>query len=183
MTSQNNLQSRFQSILRFIKFRILHIDDSPHRIAIGVALGLFIAWTPLIGLHIFLALMLTFLLKANKFAALASIWASNPLTFIFIYYPNYLFGKWLLKCFQPCTSAQSTDLQSNLHHLFSSFTNVFTADFWNNIFIVLFKQGQALWLGSVVLGLLVAGAGYTAAYLIIKSHRKKLFQKTASANC
>jgi hypothetical protein len=181
--SQNNSRERFQRVLRFIRFRILHIDDSPHRIALGIALGLFIAWIPLIGLHIFLALALAFLLRANKFAALTSIWVSNPLTFFLIYYPNYLFGKGLLKYFCPPNLAQSTNSQYNPSYPFSRFADIFSVDFRNNIFAVLFKQGQSLWLGSVVLGLLVACAGYLTAYLLIKSHRKNLLQKSASANC
>ncbi len=36
-------------VINFLKFRILHIDDSPHRIALGVALGLFTAYLPPLG--------------------------------------------------------------------------------------------------------------------------------------
>lgn len=182
MISQNNLRERLQRFVSFIKFHVLHIDDTPHRIALGIALGLFIAWTPLIGLHIFLALILAFLLRANKFTAITFVWVSNPLTFIPIYYPNYLFGKKLLTLLNPASAAQSADSQNNHTLMLPHFADIFTADFWNNIFIVLFKQGQALWLGSVILGLFVGGAGYLLTYLLIKSHRKKLLLKSLSAN-
>ncbi len=181
MISKKPFQGSFQRILRFIKFRVLHIDDTPHRIALGVAVGLFIAWLPLIGLHIFLALAMAFLLRANKFAAITSIWVSNPLTFFLIYYPNYLFGKGLLKYFCPGTSTQSTSLQYNPFYPFSGFADIFTANFWNNIFVVLFKQGQPLWLGSVVLGLFVACAGYFLTYLLVNSRRKSLLRESVSA--
>ena len=59
-----------------MNIKILHIDDSPHKISLGLAIGLFIAWTPLLGLHILLVIALTMLLRANKFAALVSVWVS-----------------------------------------------------------------------------------------------------------
>ena len=43
---------------RFIKYRVLHVDDTPHRIALGVALGFFVTWTPTIGVQIVLILLL-----------------------------------------------------------------------------------------------------------------------------
>ena len=172
MISKKIFPQKYQLILRFIKFRVLHIDDTPHRIALGIALGLFIAWTPLLGVHIFLALLLAFLLRANKFAAIASIWVSNPFTFVLIYYPNYLLGKILLKYFYPA-AAQSADLQADTPDLFSGFADIFTVDFWRNITVFFFEQGWPLWLGSIVMGLIVAGAGYCVTYVLIISHRKK----------
>jgi uncharacterized protein (DUF2062 family) len=38
-------------LIRFLEYKILHIEDTPHKISLGVALGLFIAWSPLLGLH------------------------------------------------------------------------------------------------------------------------------------
>ena len=79
--------------ISFLKFRVLHVDDSPHRIAMGVALGLFTAYLPPLWFHIILVLSVAGILRANKFVALTFIWASNPFTFIPIYYPNYLLGR------------------------------------------------------------------------------------------
>ena len=46
----------FGPIVRFIKCRILHVNDSHNKIALGVAIGLFVGWTPLIGLHTLIVL-------------------------------------------------------------------------------------------------------------------------------
>ena len=80
-------------VINFIKYRVLHVDDSPHRIALGVSIGLFAAYLPPLGIHILAALILSFLLRANKFVAVTFVWLSNPFTFVFIYYPNYLMGR------------------------------------------------------------------------------------------
>ncbi|MBW8035386.1 MAG: DUF2062 domain-containing protein, partial [Planctomycetes bacterium] len=56
-------------LIHFITHKILHVDDSPNRIALGAAIGLFIAWTPAVGLHTLIVLAITSLTKANKFVA------------------------------------------------------------------------------------------------------------------
>ena len=46
---------RLRPVLRFVKFRILHVDDSPERIARGLAIGVFISYLPLMGIQMALA--------------------------------------------------------------------------------------------------------------------------------
>ncbi|MCK5473761.1 MAG: DUF2062 domain-containing protein, partial [Planctomycetes bacterium] len=76
------------------------MNDTPHRIAMGTALGLFVAWTPVLGLHILMVLGLALLLRANKFVAIVFIWVNNPLTMAAIYYPSYLLGRTILQPFR-----------------------------------------------------------------------------------
>ena len=160
---------------QFIQLRILHTEDSTHKIALGVALGLLIAWTPTLGIHIYLALALTFLFRANKFAALICIWVSNPLTIIAIFYPSYLVGNYVLKYFNP--EAQLTNTQ--IKEIFNQFrsmpvlTQFFQIEFWKNIFLFLWQRGPALWMGSIVIGTIVATAGYFTTYYLVLWYRKK----------
>jgi uncharacterized protein (DUF2062 family) len=167
-------KSRLNQWLRFFKFRLLHANDSPHRIALGAALGLFVAWTPLIGLHILVVLALTFLLRANKFVAVVSVWVSNPFTFIAIYYPNYLFGGALLRFVNP--QRQVSDQQ--VRQMFSRFDmpalghGFFHAEFWQNLFSLLCRMGPELWVGSVIMGSVVGSIGYLVVYRIIKWYRE-----------
>ncbi len=158
---------------RFLKFRILHVNDSPHRIAMGVALGLFIAWTPALGFHIFIALGLAILLRANKFVALLFIWANNPFTLIPIYYPNYLLGRAIMKTFHCKTELSSAQTQEMFSRIGSSasFAGIFHWRFWQNLFTFLWQKGPELWLGSLIIGLLVALAGYFITYRFIRWYR------------
>ena len=89
------------TINRFIKYRVLHIDDSPHRIALGVSIGLFVAWMPAIGFHIPIVLVLAWLLRANKFVAFTFIWVANIFTFVPILYTNYFIGWTIRHYFNP----------------------------------------------------------------------------------
>ncbi|HKI70697.1 MAG TPA: DUF2062 domain-containing protein, partial [Verrucomicrobiae bacterium] len=84
-------------IERFFVYRVLHVDDTPHRIALGVAVGIFVAWTPTVGFQMILTIILATLLRANKLVGIPFVWISNPFTLGVIYYPNYLLGKFILQ--------------------------------------------------------------------------------------
>lgn len=163
-------------LLRFLEYKILHIEDSPHKIALGLALGMFIAWTPLMGLHIFIALVLSMLLRANKFAALVSIWVSNVFTFFIIYYPSYLLGSFLFNIFAPertLTREQVADAFNKLFGPANFLTGIFTKQYWSD-FISLSKTiGPELWLGCLIIGSIVAICSYFICYKLIIKHRAK----------
>ena len=60
---------------------ILHLDDSPHRIAMAFSLGVFIAFSPFIGLHLISAVFLAWVLRLNTVAVLLGTMLNNPWTF------------------------------------------------------------------------------------------------------
>lgn len=69
---------------RYLRHRASRIPDAPHRIARGIACGVFASFTPLFGLHFFLAVFLAWVARGNVIAALIGTAAGNPLTFPFI---------------------------------------------------------------------------------------------------
>jgi uncharacterized protein (DUF2062 family) len=81
---------------RFIIRRVLHTDDPPHQLALGVAIGIFVALTPTGGFQTALVVFLAWLMGANKVIGIPFVWISNPATLVPIYYPCYLVGRFLL---------------------------------------------------------------------------------------
>lgn len=69
---------------RYLRHRAGRLPDAPHRIARGIACGVFASFTPLFGLHFFLAVLLAWIARGNVIAALIGTAAGNPLTFPFI---------------------------------------------------------------------------------------------------
>jgi len=67
--------------LEYLGHRMRRLPDTPHRIALGCACGVFASFTPLFGLHFILALVLARLVGGNGLAALIGTAAGNPLTF------------------------------------------------------------------------------------------------------
>jgi hypothetical protein len=80
MRLKTSTRLMFRRVRRFVVYKILHVDDTPHRIALGAAVGVFVAWTPFYGLHMVLVVAISALLRANKVVGLPLTWLSNPVT-------------------------------------------------------------------------------------------------------
>ncbi len=68
--------------LHYVKHRLRRLPDPPHRIARGIFAGIFVTFSPLFGLHFFLAAGLAWVMRGNMLAALLSTFIGNPLTFV-----------------------------------------------------------------------------------------------------
>jgi uncharacterized protein len=161
--------------IRFVKFRVLHVDDSPHRIAMGVALGLFAAYLPPLWFHIILVLSVAGILQANKFVALTFIWASNPFTFIPIYYPNYLLGRAVLGWLYTEQRLGAGEIAT----MFDNFsfgkivTGICTAEFWSQLGSLTVKVGFEMLIGGIIIGGAIAVASYFATNRLVCWYRVK----------
>jgi uncharacterized protein (DUF2062 family) len=80
----------------FLMHTVLHTDDPPRRLALGAAIGIFVAFTPTFGFQMVLVVFIAWLLRANKAVGLPIVWISNPATMGFIYYVCYMIGCLLL---------------------------------------------------------------------------------------
>ncbi|MFC1676730.1 DUF2062 domain-containing protein [Planctomycetota bacterium] len=162
-------------IVRFVKYHILHIDDSAHRIAMGVAIGLFVGWTPLIGLHTLIVLPLALLVRANKFVAIAFVWVTNVFTAVPIYYFNYLVGRILLGSLRGEQLLTRREV-AGLFRKFLSFDNIVASfcrdDFLRRLWTLLVNIRTELWVGSLIIGSAVSVTAYFVFYRLIKWHRK-----------
>lgn len=58
--------------------RLLHTHDTPHRTAVAFSLGVFLAFSPLLGLHTALGLALAFAFGLNRVAVLLGVYVNLP---------------------------------------------------------------------------------------------------------
>jgi uncharacterized protein len=81
--------------MRFVVIRairgVLHLSDTPHRIAIGSAAGLFIMPLPMPG-QVILGPLLARILGGNLVASIPWTWVNNPFTVLFFVYGQYRLG-------------------------------------------------------------------------------------------
>ena len=165
-----------RQIERFVIYRVLHVDDTPHRLALGIALGIFIAWTPTIGFQMVLVLLLAPILRANGRVGIPLVWISNPLTLALIYYPNYLLGRYMLGVFVERPSLgfnyqQLREILGTVHGVGYMLRHFFEIDFWRNLGELLLNMGFDLWVGSVVMGFIFGGISYIASHRFIIWYR------------
>lgn len=71
---------------------LLRQKDTPHRIALGAALGIFVGILPIMGIQMTVVTLLALPCRANLKAAVAGVWVSNPITFLPMYFGYYKFG-------------------------------------------------------------------------------------------
>lgn len=154
---------------RFFVYRVLHVDDTPHRIALGLAIGIFVTWTPTIGFQMALTVALAWVLRANKAVGVPFVWISNPLTLLPIYWPSYRLGCWLLggnydsrRFFDFLAAAASP----------GGFLERLGA-FWRSVWLIFWP----LWVGSVVVALLLGVLAYFATLYAVIKYRQHWHRK------
>ena len=77
--------------------RLLALDDPPERTALAFSLGVFIAFSPFLGLHTILATLIAFLFRFNKVAVYTGTFINNPfLTLVPIIIASYAIGAYIL---------------------------------------------------------------------------------------
>ncbi len=76
--------------------KILTTNDSPHKLAMGFAIGVFWGIMPTFGIAIIFSLPTAVLLKANKVTTILGTFVSNPFTTPFFYAFSYKMGSFIL---------------------------------------------------------------------------------------
>lgn len=99
----------------YFRKRILRLTASPHAVAAGVAAGIISSWTPFMGFHILLALVIAYLLAGNLAAAALGTAFGNPLTLPLIWASTWEVGEVILG-----REAGHAGEAIDLHHLWHS---------------------------------------------------------------
>ena len=146
-----------EKLSQFLK-KLLALEDTPERIAKAFALGVFLAFSPLIGLHIVLGFGLAFFCGLNRFAMLLGLFINNPWTLIPIYTAGTYLGG-LLIGFPQMPALPSFELRS-----------LWSVDFWGQL------AGQwhilkPMVVGSFILSIFLSAFSYIAALALIRQRR------------
>ncbi len=72
-SSQPGVWARLRRSASGLHFRLVTIEDTPHSIALGVAIGIFFGFTPLWSLKTLLSIAVAWVCKSNKIAAAISV--------------------------------------------------------------------------------------------------------------
>lgn len=87
----NGWRQKFRDFIQKVKT----LQGDPTYIAKGIAIGVFVGITPTIPLHTGIAIILAFIFKASKPAAVIGVWSGNPVTIPFLYFGSYKIGMFL----------------------------------------------------------------------------------------
>ncbi len=76
--------------------RLSRLQDSPHSIALGFAIGVFMSFSPFLGFHLLLSGVAAWILRAHIVASMIGNFLGNPITYPFMWAAVYQCGALLL---------------------------------------------------------------------------------------
>ncbi|MFQ5489404.1 MAG: DUF2062 domain-containing protein [Phycisphaerae bacterium] len=158
--------------IRFIYGRVLHADDSPHRIALGAGLGTFVAFTPTVGFQTIISLAVAAAFRANKAICIPPVWITNPLTLGPIYWFCWRIGAAVL----PGGNAGNGDevlAQVSSVARVTSLLQVFEWSFWSRVASLIGSLGAELWVGCAIVGLAGGGFVYGICLWAVSAYRRR----------
>jgi len=92
MSGEAQRSTTWRARLRAMWVRLLGLDDTPHNIALGVAIGIVVAFQPIVGIQMVVSAVICKLVGANVAAGVPWAWITNPVTIAPIYYATYRVG-------------------------------------------------------------------------------------------
>lgn len=137
---------------------VLHMDDTPHRIALSFAIGVWIAFFPIWGIHTAMALGVAFLMRLSRGAMLVGAWVNNPWTMAPLYTGGTLLGCALLRV--PTEGLAALDWSLGWKDFLRALLETLRPYLWP--FVV----------GNLILGTLAAVLGYLALRAAIEARRR-----------
>ena len=143
--------------------RLLAIDDPPERTALAFSIGVFIAFSPFLGLHTILATLIAFLFRLNKIAIYTGTFVNNPLfTLVPIIIASYAVGAFLLG--RPVRIPdEGLELLRNPH--------LFSGAYYRRIFLESWNVVWPFSIGGLVLSVVCSLIAYPLTLRALRAYR------------
>ena len=143
------------------RFRdLLHLDDPPRRLAVALAVGVFISCTPFWGLQTVLAVVVAAVFRLNRGATILGMWLNLPWFAPFVYGAAIKIGLLVAPGLREADAA-SFDLLLRDPSALS----------WDTVWSWLRGSSLPLLVGSTIVGLVAGGATYAIALTALARRR------------
>jgi uncharacterized protein (DUF2062 family) len=170
---------------RLFTHHVLHADDTPHQISMGVAVATFVGFLPILGLQTIVAVAAAAAMRVNKAVCIPVVWISNPLTFVPMYGTCLWVGRGILNAGRPeATSAEALvqqEVQNRLAH-YEGWSKFVDWEFWRDAFRTMVAFGAELWVGCILLGFIAAVIMYFLSRWGVAWYREKHRQRILRRN-
>lgn len=157
--------------LRAQLLTVLHLDDVPWKIALGLAVGVFISCTPFYGLHTLMAVLAAVMLRLNKASTVTGAWLNLPWFAPFLYGFSLKVGEFILSGGHGLPEMQG----KGLGELVTLIRPLLSLDKLTEGFLasskLLFLVSKALLVGTTVVGLVASVLTYFLALEAVREIR------------
>jgi len=143
--------------------RLLAIDDPPERTALAFSIGVFIAFSPFLGLHTILATLIAFLFRFNKVAIYTGTFINNPFfTLVPIIIGSYAVGAFVLG--RPLQIPdEGLELLKNPH--------LFTGAYYHRLFVESWSIVWPFAVGGMVLSVICSVLAYPLTLRALRAYK------------
>lgn len=168
----------------YMGHRLRRLPDRPGKVALGLAAGVFISFSPLFGFHIAAAAALAWLIGGNVVAAMIGTFFGNPVTFPLIATTSLWFGRKVLGI------GHSSETMTDFELVAFAFAKAFLG-VWQTM-KSLVTDGPAAWgmlgsffeelflpylVGGIVPGLVAAGLTFFISRPLVTAYQKRRREK------
>jgi hypothetical protein len=144
--------------------RLLAIDDPPERTALAFAVGVFIAFSPFLGLHTIMATFMAFVFRFNKIAIYSGTFINNPfITLVPIIAISYAVGALLLG--MPLSIPEEGVALLRDPELLSS-------DYYQRLFIESWHVVKPFMVGGMVLSVVCSVLAYPLTLRLLRTRQR-----------
>jgi len=151
----------------FPAHRLMHLRASPHEVALGCAVGVFVAITPLLGAHMLIAALLAGFLRGSVPAAVLGTFFGNPVSWPIIWTSTYAVG---LQIIGPDDVLGAGDFEQNVMLLWAALLER-SPELLNATGALLWPLLLPMLMGSLPLGLLAAAIVYYISRNLVRGWR------------
>ncbi len=152
--------------------KLLHIEDTPERTALAYSIGIFLGFSPFLGVHTLTGLAIAFLFNLNRVAILLGVWSNTPWWIV----PYYTIATWVgmrVTGFRIEKATLKKLFQMGMSKEFVS------SDFWSRI-ASQWGLFLSFMIGSLILAVLLSLIVYPLALRWIKFYRSHKKEHRAS---
>jgi uncharacterized protein (DUF2062 family) len=143
---------------------LLHVNDTPERTAAAFALGVFLGFSPFLGLHTIIAILLAFVLDLNRVAVLLGVYSNLPWIIAPYYAFTTMMGAAILRVTPP------PDLRERLGDLFE--LSLRSGAFWHEVVHLLRPLVWPYAIGSIIGAGVLAAIAYRVALAFVIRRRR-----------
>lgn len=143
---------------------LLHVNDTPERTAGAFALGVFLGFSPFLGLHTLVALALAFIFSLNRVAVLLGVYSNLPWIIAPYYAFTTMIGAFILR------TTPRPDLQERLADVFE--LSIRSHEFWRQVGMLLRPLLWSYTIGSLIGASILAALAYRGAFEFVVRRRQ-----------
>jgi uncharacterized protein (DUF2062 family) len=149
--------------------RLLAIDDPPERTALAFSIGVFIAFSPFLGLHTIMATFVAFAFRFNKIAIYAGTFINNPfITLVPIIILSYAVGALIMG--RPMRiPEEGVQLLKN--------PEIFSGEYYRQVFVQSWNLVEPFTIGASVLSVVCSLLAYPITLKALRAYGKRKIKK------